>query len=455
MRVAVLTTFNQLMEEYSLCTVASNEIKMLVEGGHDVTAIVNKGFKAPEESIWNHPRVKIEEIPSFTIGNEGQMPADYEKKAASLLSVLVPILENNQICLTHDIIYQKAHRIYNLACRAAADKINIKWLHHLHSCPIQSPKDMDFPETLEHTPFPNSWILYPNSYDIPRVAKMFGIEESDVKPVHHPIDICEYFDFHEYTKKLVEEKDILDADVIGCYPLRLDRGKQPEKVIKIFAELKKLGNKVRLVIADFHSSGGDKVVFRDEMLSMLPGLSLDNMDITFTSQLPFGAEIRAQDFVGNIKYLNKAEIGCPRKMIKDLMLLSNLFILPSRTETYSLVAQEAALCKSFLVLNQDFAPMRSIYGDTPLYVQFGGNLPQSGRDFGEINTSFKPNEQTYYKDVANWINYWLKHEKAIAMNTKIRKERNLKTVYKNELESLLYGIGGVNSEAKVLSVNAN
>ena len=456
MKVGMFTTFRQIMEEYSLCRVATNELKMLVNGGHKVVALVVQGFKPPEGSIWEHPWVELREIPGYTIGNDGVIPNDFRAKADTLTEKLREVLNDVKVCITHDIIYQKAHRIYNQAARnLAAERVDLKWLHHLHSCPVLAPENLSFPESLEHTRFPRSWILYPNSYDISRAAKMFGIEETEVKRVHHPIDVCEFFGFHEYTRKLVEEKDLLSADVIGVYPLRLDRGKQPEKVIGIFAELKKLGNNVRLVIADFHSTGGDKVDFRNEMLNSLTGLGLTNKEVTFTSQIPMETSVEAEDLAGNVHELKPVEIGCPHQMVKDLMVLSNLFILPSRTETYSLIAQEAALCRNLLVLNQDFAPMRSIYGDEPIYAQFSGNVHPSGRDFGEINTSFSPDEQAYFRDVACWINYYLKDNPILSRAARLRKERNLSYVFQHELEPLLYGIGGAYNEAQVLSAHAN
>jgi hypothetical protein len=125
-------------------------------------------------------------------------------------------------------------------------------------------------------------------------------------------------------------------------------------------------------------------------------------------------------------------------MVRDLMLLSNVFILPSRSETYSLVAQEAILCKNFIILNFDFSPMRSIYGENAKYFKFSSGIDAlSGMD-GETNTKYG-DEDAYFGYIARYINYELANNRVLALNTKIRKERNLKTVFRNHLEPLLYG----------------
>ena len=125
----------------------------------------------------------------------------------------------------------------------------------------------------------------------------------------------------------------------------------------------------------------------------------------------------------------------PHRVIQELFEFTNVFILPSRSETYSLVAQEAAAKRNFLVLNQDFPPFRSIYGEAPLYRQFSSNIDsQSGMD-GETNTNYN-DEVSYYKDIANYICYVQEHTRVLALFNKIRKERNLKYVFQHNIEPL-------------------
>jgi len=112
-----------------------------------------------------------------------------------------------------------------------------------------------------------------------------GYEEDQIRVVNHATDIPRFFDFHPLSQKLCDKFDILSADIIGCYPLRLDRGKQPEYVIKIFKALKENECKVRLLIIDFHSTGGDKVAYREELIRLRDNLGLSPSEVIFTSQV--------------------------------------------------------------------------------------------------------------------------------------------------------------------------
>ena len=419
-KVGIFTTFLSYDRAYSLCGVAAGQIKMFLANGYKPIVIVTDAFK--DDNVYPFSEVELRKIPVVFCSNEGKLPDNYQEDEKKLKASLREVIKDLNVVITHDIIYQPAHLIHNIVSRELALEFpNIKWLHWIHSatshsvlCNKQEVRDKICQR------FPNSLLIYPNTYDIPRVARNYNVEEDEVKCVNHPIDVCGYLGFQDITKKLIEEKNILNADVIGTYPLRLDRGKQPHIVINVFNQLKKMGKKVCLIIADFHSTGGDKVTYRNEMINKLVEMGLNDNEIIFTSQ-----------------YDKSLELSCPREMIRDLMLLSNVFILPSRSETYSLIAQEAMLCNNFVILNQDFPPFRSIYKSYPKYFQFSSNINAITGYDGDTNTKYD-NPEAYWSDIAKYIVYELANNRILAANTMIRKERNIKAVFKNQLEPLLY-----------------
>ena len=123
------------------------------------------------------------------------------------------------------------------------------------------------------------------------------------------------------------------------------------------------------------------------------------------------------------------------------MEISNVFLQPSRSETFSLVAQEAMITGNFCILNFDFPPMRCIYGSNPLYRKFSSTIDvMSGMD-GETTTKYHPNEDVYFAEIAGRIIYELNNERAIAQRTLVRKTMNLKATFKKYLEPLLYYSG--------------
>jgi hypothetical protein len=117
------------------------------------------------------------------------------------------------------------------------------------------------------------------------------------------------------------------------------------------------------------------------------------------------------------------------------MLLCNVFVMPSRSETYSLIAQEAGLCGAFLILNRDFPPMRSIYGPDAAYYQFSSNIDALTGQDGETTTEYIDMDD-YFRSIALRVAYELQHNIVLAQQLRIRKERNPDYVFRNFIEPL-------------------
>lgn len=417
-KVGIFTTFRSADAAYSLNRVVQDQIKMLVYHGIEPTVFVCQGFEAKE--AYALPSVKLAYLPDVPTSNEGVLPEDWETHVEKMRAALAEVLKGVDMVLTHDLISQPAHLIHNLAARRVLkDFPKLRWLHWVHSVfSSNMPSNIQEASKIGREKFPNSFLVFPNSYDIPRLAKNFKYEETDIKWVPHPTDIEEFFGMHEVSRRFIREKDILSADVIMVYPCRLDRGKQPHYLVELAGALKRKGRKVKLVIMDFHSTGGDKVVYREEMKQQAKNLNAEN-EVLFFSEFD-----------------KKFEYEAPQQVVKDLMMVSNVFMLPSRSETYSLVAQEAILCGNFIILNQDFTPFRSIFGDLPKYYQFSGNIGMDGFD-GAIDTQYG-NTQSYFNDIASYIGYMITYDKVLALKTKFRRERNLDYVFKHYLEPLIY-----------------
>lgn len=400
---------------------------MLVEAGYTPTVIVVDGFKPIE--MYAHPSVSLAYIPHFPVDNGGQLPDNYLELVQKTKDALRTVLAETDVCITHDVIYQPAHLIHNLASRELAIELpHLQWLHWIHSA--TSPDilcSVEEVRPLLKRPFPHALICYPNPADIPRVAANYGYEEDMVKWVPHPINVCDYLGFHEMTTRLVKEKRLLKADFIFVYPVRLDRGKQPEHIIKTIGALKKMDRSVRLIIMDFHSTGGDKITYREELKQIAKAWDVAEETIFLS------------EFDSSLQY------DAPHAMVRDLMLISSAYIHPSVSETYSLAAQEAALCKNVLVLNRDFRPMESIYGPNALYKQFSSALNNiTGRD-GDTKwnwsdgrrMAYPENEQEYYRSLASNVCYYVENNLALMEQRMIRKERNTEFVFNHYLAPLL------------------
>ena len=440
-QVSILTTFADLQRAYSLNIIVQTQIKMLLLNGYTPTVIVHETFKP--EGIYAHPKVKIVHIPNVPCYNEVKLDDTFDEDVKALEDRLYEILKDQDIVLTHDIIYQPACLKHNFASRRVAQRLpKLRWLHWIHSATSPGLLNMVRPifrdeySNLMMKPFPNAFLIYPNSYAIPAVAKNFNTDEQLVKYVPHATDICGFYNFPSEVEQVVYEKDLLSADAMTTYPIRLDRGKQVEFVIRTMAGLKSLGLKTRTVIMDFHSTGGDKVEYRDWLKQQAIDSGMSQDEVIFISEQ---------------HELWRTEVD--PSIVMNFQLLSNVFIMPSVSETYSLVAQEAALTGQVVVLNYDFPPFRSIYGDFPIYRKYSSAFDVladpseavrtdswTGTKYGAENLpeeARKSAEQQYHLETAKMIYARLQHPE-MALATFLKQKRNLNYVFKHHLEPLFY-----------------
>lgn len=435
-KVAIFTTFSSISEAYSLNRVVQDQIKMLLRNGYHPTVIVAEGFEA--KGIYADKRVTIATIPSVAVYNEVKKDASFDNDVDDLALKLSTILKDMDVVLTHDIVYQNAALKHNFAARKVAQEMpKLKWLHWIHSA--TSPVTLAalrpyFQDEYLNTiakPFPNAKYIFFNHYSIPRVAQNFNVAEDLVSIVHHPSDLKDVYGLTEEVDQFCRNKNIYSADAICIYPVRLDRGKKVEHVIKTMASLKEFDLKVRLIVVDFHSTGGDKLEYRDQLKEIAIDWGLNSQEILWTSEF---------------KEEWKVEVG--HEHVMALMRLSNVFVMPSVSESYSLVTQEAGLNKVVAVLNFDFPPFRDIFGPNAIYRKYSSNIDVMNGMDGNTNTAYGPGnaspeerksyERRYHIETAGQVAARLRGYKDLAFSIFLRKYRNLDYVFKHELEPLLY-----------------
>jgi glycosyltransferase involved in cell wall biosynthesis len=276
--------------------------------------------------------------------------------------------------------------------------------------------------------FPNSIICYPNAQDIPRVARNFNFEEFEVIEVPHSTDPVE--GLHPIVQRLYNDKKLGDAEVLCVAPARLDRGKALHMLVRFMAGCKAAGITSHVIFCDFQSTGGDKVTYREEMKEMAEQLDVQDR-VTFISEFD-----------------DMAILDVSHEVILDLFTLSNIFVLPSRSETYSLVAQEAMLKGNLCILNYDFPAFRQIYGKRAIYRQFdGAEIASDGFD-GRMNTAHSNIDDYFENRVAKAIKGWIENDKVLGAKTWVRTKRNPDYVFKNYIEPLIFQ-GNEDEQAKV------
>jgi glycosyltransferase involved in cell wall biosynthesis len=420
--VFLLTNFSTFLRSFSPIIVVGEQIKMLKRNGYNPILVACEGWDPPEDTVFFDTETKL--IYPAALHDPKARAEDVEEVVDLIYQQLNDLFPDKSTVITHDLIFLPDYTVMNLAARRLAqNRPSLHWLHWIHSA--TNPRQVSIERNMYgekyaealNSPFPNSIICYPNAYDIPRVARNFNFEEDYVIEVPHSTDPTE--GMHPLVQRLYDDKKLGDAEVLMIMPVRLDRGKYVEANVRLIAACKQLGvSRPRLVVCDFQSTGDDKVVYREDLKRLAE--SLDAADcVTFLSEFD-----------------DLASMEVSHDIILDLFTLSNVFVLGSKSETYSLIAQEAMLKGNFSILNQDFAPFRQIYGKNALYKQFdGSNIAISGYN-GEIHTEYE-NINAYYLDMAKALKYYLANDKVLAAKTWVRTQRNPDKVFTEFVEPLL------------------
>lgn len=410
--VAILTTFFDVDSGYSLIAVADNQIKMLLNNGYNPRVLVQENFTYSKytNSVWRPEIIDIRPIIPF-IHLDNNISEDFEDRVALIEKALEENLKDIDVCITHDIILQQWYKEHNVAVRRYAKKHpNLLWLHWLHSCP--TPNNINsYPDNCRYTS-PPGYIIYPNSTELSLVRQTYKLNgvEWKVKPLRHTVDFLESFTYDKLTKDIAKKSGLLEAEFAVVYPARLDRGKQPEKIIRLLAGIQKSGHSVALLIVDWQSSGQRFQDYIDELLVLSKELNLEGR-VNFTSRLD-----------------DRANQGLPRNIVLELLDISNVYIHPSRVETYSLVTHEAMARNNLVVLNHDFPVMRELFGEAAIYMDFGSDRNER---------TYYPDEQTFWNDEAKRLITEFKQNRNLVARNKVKLEWCPQQIWK-EFEPLLY-----------------
>lgn len=421
-QIFILTNFTGYLRSFSPIIVVGEQIKMMKRAGYQPVLIVSDGWSPPADSVFADVETKY--LSPVAYQDPPEVNDMFREDVDLINTQLNDIVPAGATVITHDLIFLPDYTKHHLAARRLAEaKQSIRWVHWVHSATgpntlieERSMYGEAYKELLE-SKFPHSIIAYPNAQDIPRVARNFGYEEFEVIEVPHSTDPTE--GLHPIVQRLYDQLHLGDVEVLMVYPIRFDRGKSPDMNVRIQGALKEVGVSSHLIFCDFQSTGGDKMVYKDECRKLAERLGVSDR-VTFISEFDDACVLEVD-----------------HKIILDLFTLSNIFSLPSRSETYSLIAQEAMLKGNLVILNHDFPAFRQIYGKRALYRQFSGaEVGFDGFD-GKTDTTHSDIDAYFRERFAIPIKGWLQNDKVLSAKTWVRTQRNPDAVFRNYIEPLL------------------
>jgi glycosyltransferase involved in cell wall biosynthesis len=425
-KVALFTTFFDVTSGFSLISVAETQIRMLLNNGYDPIVLVQDRIttdadgkyatepfeELPPPSIWNNLTIDLRAVVPPLHLTSG-VAEDFNQRAEVITDMLYENLKDVDVCITHDIMLMNTYKEHNVAVRRVAEMLpNITWLHWIHSCPDRA-RNENYPQNVLRMP-PPGYIVYPNGFDKSRVASAYGLGGMEwkvkVSRSGHSIDPISLFGTEGLTKDLVEKSGLLHGDVTAIYPARLDAGKQVEKIIYLMAGVKTAGYEPRLLVVDWQSSGGRFQKYIDRLEKLADELGIADC-VSFTSRLD-----------------DRCSQGVPRNVVMELRDYTNIYVHPSMVETYSLVIHEAMLKGNLCVLNYDFYPMRELFGENAIYMDFGSDRQ---------SRKYDPDVKTFFEDEAVRLIAELHNNRAVMGKTSALRDWTPEALW-GDFERLLY-----------------
>ena len=406
-KIAILTNHMEFNPGFSLTGIIQDQARMLMEHGHDVSVFVNSKYHGEDiPGLTLVKKVPFAHLKDYQSIND--LTPDHKGTVQETKEMLISELKGYDIAFTHDFVFQGWFLPYGLGCRAASTQLpNIKWMHWIHSIPngLRDWWDVGL-YTSKHR------LIYPNKTDSLLVAEQFRGSLKHVRAVHHIKDLRSWFDFCPESCEFIKQyPNVMQADIVQIYPASVDRlsAKRVKAVIQIFAGFKKMKRSVCLVIANQWATTKQHKQNIDnyKRFAIQQGL-VPEEEVIFTSsfQPP------------------KYEVGIPKQFLRDLFTCSNVFIFPTREETFGLVLPEASLTSGCLtVCNKSLGMLAEVEGNHGLY-----------HDFGSFHHDFhiEGKKEKYYFDLSKIILGRLARNESIQTKTFMRQKYNWDYLYNQE-----------------------
>ena len=427
-RIAILTSLIDFSPAYSLSGIILDQAQMLIKNGYQCDLLCLKNFKkrgqdpdiGPERAEKMKLRVKYV-LPQTRLHDyqpTEKPKEDFEAQVKAHYEGYKEVLEPYDVVISHDIMFLSWHLPQNKALRQCIDLWPEKnWLHWVHSGPSVPPEGVCYPSTLRYSAAPHSHYVYLNESQKLDYSLMINAPKSQIFTVYNPKDLRDVWGFSDLACDIIKRYDLFDHDILEVYPFSTPRwtDKGVKQLLRIFSFWKKQRVRARLVLVNAHCNSQQDQAKIDaiEAYAKLCGLIVGD-DVILTSQ--YSDEIGNKDLRYNV----------PFRTVRELFLLSNLFIFPSKSECCSLIQAEAAITGGkFFVLNKDFQPMLEFCASNVMSYEFTRNDPDTN--------------QIYYECVAReiWANL---RQEATIMNTTLARKRfyNRDWIFRTQFEPLLY-----------------
>lgn len=327
---------------------------------------------------------------------------------------LLKNLEPFDILIAHNVLTMRYNLPLTYAIHEIAEKNDIEIVSWNHDClffykNLSKRFSYDIYEILRQFNKKITYVAVSESRKSD-IEKLYGKNDC-VTVIPNGIDPKSFYDLDDSSVKIIDERNLLQADFIMVQPSRLHPRKNIELSIKVTAELIRKGLDAILIVTgafDPHEQGTRR--YYNDLLQMIIDFNIENNVIILAEYKLKSGEV----------------INSNRLNIRDLYLISDILFLPSFHEGFGIPLLEAGMIKLPVVCS-DIPPFRKIGEDCVTYF----NLDENPENVAEKIMFLLKNSSTgifFRKVIRNysWDNIYKK--KLLPFLSHLYDKRNKKTL---------------------------
>lgn len=234
--------------------------RILARNGYRVRVISGEGKAEDEIELKVIPELKT--LTSFD-GNlnkslkEGKLPHRFSKLKKEIFSRILKEMEKIDVCIIHNVMTMHFNLPLTCALKEVIKELSRKVKFYLwcHDSAIINPtyqKDIpqadEYPWNVLSEFIPQAEYITISKLRQRQLANLFSVSPETLQVVPGGIDLKSFLNISDSVWNFAWEKDIFTADVVMFFPSRILKRKNYQLGIRVTAQMKKRGKKVKFII---------------------------------------------------------------------------------------------------------------------------------------------------------------------------------------------------------------